>query len=365
MEIETDVVFIDTGIFEKENFFRGHKIKKISELSKDGAIKVKLTDITYREIKNRMLKNIEIARTIYKKFGETINVDAKILKNDSDFDSFYPLKKLDTTSIFEKLQTQLDDFVKESNIQVIDSSIGSIQEVFNQYFEKKPPFDEGQKKDEFPDAFTLSTIKNWCKINKKKAYIISTDNDIIKYKDEPSIIPLNDLTVFIDAVSRKHENEKIVEKIKESITGQFDSVKDYLIENYNEEIGYQISQNYIHQFDELEYDEAPIIDKIELENIYFSDIGEDSSTVQIVVNIYLELNLSYIDYDMATYDREDDVWFNANPENLNLVLNTEFEFEASFEYELDEGELIDIEFTGIDNLELNDITNLENRDYEI
>lgn len=358
MNIETDIVFIDTGVFEKENFFRGHKIKKISELSKERAIKVKLTDITYREIKNRMYKNLQFARTLYKKFGETINVDAKILKNDSDFNNFYPLKKLDVEAIYQKLEIQLNNFIKDSYIEIIDSSTGSITEVFSQYFEKKAPFGEGQKKDEFPDAFTLSAIKSWCKSNKKKAYIISTDNDIIKYKNESSIIPLNDLTVFIDAVSRKHENEKIVEKIKESITGQFDIVKDYLIENYNEEIGYQISQNYIHQFDELEYDEAPIIDKIELENIYFSDIGEDSSTVQIVVNINLELNLSYIDYDMATYDREDDVWFNANPENLNLVLNTEFEFEASFEYELDEGELINIEFTGIDNLEIIDITNL-------
>ncbi|SNR25082.1 PIN domain-containing protein [Flavobacterium sp. ov086] len=358
MEIETDIVFIDTGIFERENFLRGHKIKKISELSKSKAIKVKLTDITYREIKNRMRKNLETARVLYKKFGDTINVDAKILKNDADFNNFYPLKKLDTTAIFKKLEIQLDDFIKDSEIEIIDSSLADIQEVFEQYFEQKAPFHEGQKKDEFPDAFTLSAIKQWCKKNKKKVYIISTDNDIIKYKDEPSIIPLHDLTVFIDTVSRKHESEKIVQKIMDSITGQFDVVKNYLIENYNEEIGYQISQNYIHQFDVLEYDETPIIEKIELENIYFSDIGKDSSTVQIVVNIYLELNLSYIDYDMATYDREDDIWFNANIENLNLVLNTEFEFEASFEYEFDETELIDIQFTGIDNLEINDITNL-------
>jgi hypothetical protein len=358
MKIETDIVFIDTGVFEKENFFRGHKIKKISELSKSGAIKVKLTDITYREIKNRMLKNLEVARILYKKFGETINIDAKILKNDSDFSSFYPLKKLDVNSIFKKLETQLDDFIKESDIEVVDSSIGDIQEVFTQYFEKKAPFGEGQKKDEFPDAFTLSTIKHWCKKNKKKAYIISTDNDIIKYEGDPSIKPLNDLAIFIDVVSRKHESEMLVERVKENITAKFDDVKDYLIENYKDEIAYEISQKYIHEYNELEY-ETPLIEKIELVNIYFTEINESSSKVQMVVDVYLVLNISYDSYDTASYDREDDIWYNVFTEDTDLVLDVEFEFEADFEYELDEGELINLEFTGISNLELNDIRNVE------
>lgn len=356
MEIETDIVFIDTGVFEKENFLRGHKIKKIAELSKNGAIKAKVTDITYREIKNRIRKNLLETKTVFKKFGNELLSTGKILKNDSLFDSYFPPIKLDVESIHDRLVTQLDDFLTENKILIVSSSIASIDEVMNQYFDQKKPFGEGQKKDEFPDAFTISTIRAWCKKFKKSAYLISTDNDILEFEDDPAIKPLKDLAELIDVFTRKYESEVFIESVKVEIVKDFKVVSDFISLNYLDEIAYQISLRLQNQYTDLEYS-TPVLENLKMDTVYFSEISEGSAKVDMTISMIVMLPITYDNYDFASYDREDDRWWNVEGESTELELEVEFEFEAVYAFESDEGELIDLELEEINNFELSDLKN--------
>ena len=54
-----DIIFIDTSIFESNNFLESDRIKEVYKLAERGEIKVVLPELTYDEILNRISKNIE------------------------------------------------------------------------------------------------------------------------------------------------------------------------------------------------------------------------------------------------------------------------------------------------------------------
>jgi len=54
-----DTIFIDTSIFESNNFLESKRIKEVYKLAERGDIKVVLPKLTYDEIINRVSKNID------------------------------------------------------------------------------------------------------------------------------------------------------------------------------------------------------------------------------------------------------------------------------------------------------------------
>ncbi len=49
--------------------------------------------------------------------------------------------------------------------------------IMDAYFGTKPPFGEGKKKSEFPDAFAAQALEDWCKAKEQKMVVVSGDGD--------------------------------------------------------------------------------------------------------------------------------------------------------------------------------------------
>ena len=160
------IIFLDTSIFESENFFKGRNLLHICELSQNGLIEVKITDITYNEIINRIKENIQKSQTSFKKANSLINGEGKLLKNIDEFSIYFNFPKIESEDLLIQFKLKLEKFIKDNVIEIIDSKISNLKEVFENYFNLLPPFKEGKKKSEFPDAFTYSTIKEWSILNK-------------------------------------------------------------------------------------------------------------------------------------------------------------------------------------------------------
>ena len=191
-------VFIDTSIFISENYsFKSKLFSSLASLCKSGHVSILLTDITIEEIKANLLKSVNEAEAVIKK----ASTKARVLRNLDTYRYIFLFEKFDKEKIFNQLKDQLIEFIKSCNIEIIKASEISAKDVFSSYFQGKPPFGEGKKKNEFPDAFVITALVEWCKKNDIEVNVVSEDPDFqnaISEKDNLDYLVSADFLLPID-----------------------------------------------------------------------------------------------------------------------------------------------------------------------
>ena len=86
-----DYVFIDTSVFESENFLMGNKINSLFSLAQSDEIIILLPQLTYEEIKNRIRKRCKESFE-YLKENKYL-----VLKNAKLHNALFNLKSLNDT----------------------------------------------------------------------------------------------------------------------------------------------------------------------------------------------------------------------------------------------------------------------------
>lgn len=190
-----DYVFIDTSVFEKNNFLEGGRINELLKLSEDDEIRVVLTQITYNEIISRFRKNVKNTESTFNTFRDKSRVLRNLPSKAHLFDA------IEEAKLVAEFTKALDERLKRAKCIIIEYSKLDISEVFDKYFAKEPPFGEGQKKDEFPDAFALLMLEKWCAKHKRKCHVLSMDGDMLGY-EHPLLIVAPDYEGFLDAKLR-------------------------------------------------------------------------------------------------------------------------------------------------------------------
>lgn len=333
------IIFIDTSVFESENFFKGRNLIHLCDLSKDSVIELKITDIVYKELIQRIKENTSKADRAFKKAYPLIDNESKILKNMEEFDAFFPLPIIDVETVSAELISKLDKFLKESLIEIIDSKISDTKEVFNDYFDIKPPFKEGKKKSEFPDAFTYSTIKQWVKLNHKDVYFISNDSDF----DELTTTSINctyNLSTIIDLISREIDEKHTVfiEEIYENSTSD---ILHALEKDYSNELMDAVYNKIQHDpyYEEPEIDPPDEIEVVIDIGVINEIVLNSSFSYEVESDITFSVNVEYIDLSTAFYDKEDGIWYGEErrSETKNYSANVISIAEFSYDLEDDNG----------------------------
>lgn len=344
------IIFIDTSIFESENFFKGRNLLSLCNLSKDNVVELKITDIIYEELKQRIKSNILKAQTSIKKSLQALNGEGKILKNVDEFTEVYSKLSLDFPKIELKLLNQLDKFLKKYNIEIINSNISDVNEVFKDYFAVKPPFKDGVKKNEFPDAFSINTIKKWSEKNNKKVIFLTIDSDFIELSFK-NIDNSHTISTLLDFITR-HTNETHSEFIENQITDPYFGweITDLLTQDYDSQLRQAIEEDiffYTEYFEpEIEQLENyyPIIDSKKINSI----VQNQNVIFEIDASISFDCKLSYYDISNAYYDKEDDEWYGKELKNVTKTFVANIICLADFEYNLDD-----------DFFEFKELTNFE------
>ncbi len=353
MELETKIIFIDTSIFESQNFLRGFEIKRLGELSKTGNIQLKITDVIYREVLDRMKVNIETTRAIFRKADKELHGEGKILKNLDEFKDFYPMPRINNDAVFEKMKSKLDEFIGENNIEVIPTSIAKIEDVVNQYFKRELPFSD-KKKDEFPDAISISIISQWCSSNNLKTYLYAKDGDITLLPSTDKILPLAQVSEFLNAVTKEIEEEIKLQKLEELLENNSE-LEHYIETNYYDEISYKVYEELLKDgtFYDLEY-EPPENIEVEIVKSLITDVIDDHLYAEFEVKVNFDLPVNYTDLSGAIYDKEDGIWFNTEFATSKIETKASYKLYAEFNFELYEDEEDEdfFELEGIEQLSL-------------
>lgn len=226
---ETINVFLDTEIFDhhKYNFDRGN-LARIAFLAKTEEIRFFLTCVTEREIIAHIKKSVLEACSAIKKSSK----DTVILQNISETIFEKAMDKTFKDELLEKAEDQFQNIKAELKISTLPAVNVDLASILDNYFESAPPFGEGKKKSEFPDAFALAALEQWCIQNDQKMYIVSGDGDWEKAcKDKPQLIYLKQLAAILEIFQDKElvANIKIgFEKLRTEVVNKVISIfEDY------------------------------------------------------------------------------------------------------------------------------------------
>jgi len=334
--MEDKIIFLDTSIFESENYFEGRNINILFNLAKQNLIHLKVTEIVYREVLVRIENHAIKSVNLFKSQKLNFEKEARILRNTnvlSDYfekTDFKELKEKSKREILEKFHQVIDEF----NIEIVDSSIANIKEVLGDYFETNPPFKNGIKKNEFPDAISLNTIKKWCEETSNSVIHLSNDKDFDKYVKK-AIDCSHDLSSLLQLLFTENSDiqyEFITAIYNKSIAEIEGSIVDELSEDLSSSAYSKIENDAWYEDVEVDFLE---INEIEIIIGVINEIGEETFSYEIEMNIYFSVETYYTDLSGAFYDKEDGVWWGEErvseikKYSANTLIYADFELEKN------------------------------------
>ena len=208
-----DIVFVDTSIYIAENYFApNNRILALRNLVESGVISVVSTKIT----------NIEVLRHF--KDGVTAAWNDVTNKHRSlkCFDIARPFFNESTKEYLpEMCETIFNEFQQKAHVYSIGFEYCSdVETIFEKYFKGEKPFNEGEKKHEFPDAFVLQMLEQYCQRNGlKNIVVLSVDKDMTSYASPYLII-----TDYKQYLTDKQAEAKTLENIRKSIHDERDRI---------------------------------------------------------------------------------------------------------------------------------------------
>jgi hypothetical protein len=288
--LQTKHVFIDTQAFVANHFeFVSRSFQSLISLARSKRISIHLTTITVEEVKSNICEAVEKARSGFLSF--TSKHDTQILKNISSILGEVFKFQFDSGKITEEVYLQLDHFLTRALIHIIPIEGASITNVFQDYFSRKPPFSD-KKKAEFPDAFVLSAIRQWCSETGEKIYVVSGDLDMVSACGSSNfLISLAKINEFLDLVSAENElysfanklfedhKESIIESIKE----KFPDIRIWLDEPEGEVLSVDVKSVFIVKRYLIDLEEYRAIFELRVHVDYSADIEYADHVIEEVV----------------------------------------------------------------------------------
>lgn len=340
MERKVDAVMIDTSAYHKNQCdFEGVTnsiIPMLLRLLVANNIILLTHPILESEIKKHINESELVTRighlqTSLRKYNrqlQMIGVSAEDL-----------IEKLDKLGMAKKLSCCFDAFYRSATA-VPDVEANA---VFDDYFNARPPFSStGNKKAEFPDAFILKGIKEYCEENPSSTIlVISDDSDWVRTLDQ-------------------HKQILVKSSLEESMVLLWEQLDDktdlyqMLISKLDFEIRSEVENAALCEaycIDGYEDAEDVEVDKISVvaidEEIIPLDVTSHSALLQITTVLSANGHLDFFDENRSVWDSEDHcycfcVYTHLDFRNAIATVDCEISIEFS-----DDGSLSNIELMSV------------------
>ena len=294
-----DNIFIDTSIIMGGNYFESTKLKEILKLATEGHLQILTPEITYREIEKHAIADINKAIKEQKKYRE----ESRILRNvPSVKDDFKLYKKPEIKKeFFDDLNKKLTD---AKYIRVPYPTSG-IDDIFKKYFANEAPFDGEAKKHEFPDAFALRSMEEWCERNGQKCIVLSKDSDMINYKSNSLVH--RELSEYVDTKLREVSEIRFLKLADTVYKSESLDIEDQIKSWVKEQVDdYSAFDEYFNYYEVHDIQIKKL--KVELLGYKFTSVTKDSVTFHSEAKIILHVEVEVDDENNGYYDSEEKEW---------------------------------------------------------
>ncbi|MEO6728419.1 MAG: PIN domain-containing protein [Candidatus Dojkabacteria bacterium] len=330
-------IALDTSFIEAQNFLAGRILYDLADLGRKRVASIYLTDIVYREALARFGKRVTEEDNKIKSVKKTIHSSVRVLKNFEDYKCYFTLPELNLPALIEDFKLKFDKWIEKANIKIISTNTITIGGVFDDYFKSNPPFGAGEKKHEFPDAFSFVALENYFKIRDEKCLFVSHDKDFDEMKSK-HIIPTREITEKIDIILRAEE-EKKSETLKLIDKGYIEHRKK--LEKQAHKMITSFLEDSVYNQEEIQGMEIDVLDKIDLSDVEFTDykiifIGQNSARIECQGNFAYELTIAVEDNSEAIYDKEDGIYYGTEHRSIVIKDNKDEKFSVVLDFELGE-----------------------------
>lgn len=187
-------LFIDTSYYVSQGLkFTTAEIDKLKKHFKPKSLRLVIPLVAQRELA--------------KKFGERADAAVQVIQNAGqeypvNLLSDWPYVSKDKSALRAKLLAAIErewsQFKKHFKVIRLKDN-GHLERVLDWYFQKQPPFGDGKKAKEFPDAFMISALDKYCAKHKAKLAVISRDGGFENAStSRPQFIYFESLSAYLE-----------------------------------------------------------------------------------------------------------------------------------------------------------------------
>lgn len=340
MDYKIDAVMIDTSIYHKNQCDFGGITKSIIPMMLQLLEANNITLLTHPVLESEIKKhigeselvsrigNLQTSLRKYNKQLQMIDVSTEDL-----------IRRLDEINIEKSLIDKFDFFYKRA----ISVPYVSAQEVFEDYFNANPPFSTtGNKKSEFPDAFILKGIIEYCKNNANSTVLIISDDSDWKHTLEE-----NKQIVQVDSL------EAAMLLLWEQLDDKSD-LYQMLISQTKSDIYTKISDAALNEafcIDDMNTAEEVDIEKVSVVDINDMmvplEVTQNSVLLQITATLSADGCSEFFDENRSAWDSEDRCYYFCAYTRLtfqNALAEVDCEIEINFS---DDGSLSQVELSSV------------------
>lgn len=242
------LVALDTEVFDSYNFnYDSQALRTVVILAQQEKIRLLLTSVTLHEIRAHIIEGTELSSKAVEQAINDLNKkrfkpqgDIKRIKISANSDLLYDFRKKvqelapNFEQINQELLDQLDAFLQETNFETIEVDQVSVVEIFENYFSGTPPFGEGKKKYEFPDAFALLALQKEAEDRNRIIYVVSGDSDWEKFCSSSDDLHLiKKLDELLETIIRETDSDE-VDVCYELYSDKEDEIERYIEDNFSD-----------------------------------------------------------------------------------------------------------------------------------
>jgi predicted nucleic acid-binding protein len=298
----TKKVFIDTSVIINANYdYKNTTMKQLVQQCKKNYLQLYFTDTSYEEIISNI--NVDVGKSI--NANKAFRDSAKILRNSTNSTCREYFVDISRKKIATELVSQLKKFISDCRLKILATNQKATKDVFKLYFEKKPPFGDGKKKSEFPDAFILLTLELYCNANRCKIYVVSSDKDMENYCKTSSNL------IFIDKLSKVIELAISHDNIIKDHINKILSVNKHYKKIYKEiKTGFEKLLFYLTDQDGDVNDVD--VNSIDIVDISIIKIDGNSAVLEVSTRVGFNADIEYLDLGNSYYDNEENRYIVAS-----------------------------------------------------
>lgn len=335
--LESRKIFIDTQSFVKSGLhFDGPAFKSFRKYCEANELSHISTTVVEREVESKIQASVKDAVSAI----QTFRRKARLLASLDDEKIKGLFEEIPEEDIYKKSSDVFGEFMNGCATEVVEANDINPEELLSLYFDKKPPFGDGKKKSEFPDAISLLSLKSHLDDN-EKIYVVSDDNDLKSYcNSDPQLISVDTLDKLLD-IYTTHTNVRH-EQVKQYFVTNEAAIKAK-VTDFLEECDVWNSST---------WEDAEVDGKITVTNIggiepFVLFIDDEESQITFDIDVEFEVTVTGPDFNNGTYDREEGRMFTFGSTTRTSTISTTYTVEVCLHYDFIGGALENAEDDGL------------------
>ena len=200
--------------------------------------------------------------------------------------------------------------------------------VIDRYFASEPPFDEPNSKKEFPDAFALLTLEDWCTRTEQRIYVVSKDQAVLRAAHASEyLIGVEGLELIFSLAELAEGHD--VGKVVLTALQEPSSLLSELQQTLSQDIG---SARFVYGGvrDDGEVLGVDIVEVEDIDDVTVLRVDQDRGACVAHVRLLVSAEISYLDFSQPVWGRDDQ----RHSGGISVVTHIEGRIEARIFFEV-------------------------------